>query len=99
MSATRDRSSSLLALTMLAFFMADVRDGLGPFLATYLQENHVRQDLIGYTMTAGGLAAVAMTPFADAWVDRSVANEDGRLVLLSKGTYRGDLVRMDMRLK
>lgn len=32
----RDRSSSLLALTLLAFFMADVRDGLGPFLATYL---------------------------------------------------------------
>ena len=55
----RDRSSSLLALTLLAFFMADVRDGLGPFLATYLQEHQVRQDLIGYTMTAGGLAAVA----------------------------------------
>ena len=69
----RDRSSSLLALTLLAFFMADVRDGLGPFLATYLQEHQVRQDLIGYTMTAGGLAAVAMTPFAGAWVDRSVA--------------------------
>ena len=32
-------------------------------------------------------------------VDRSVANEDGTLVLLSKGIYRGDLVRMDMRLK
>ncbi len=65
--------SSLLALTWLAFFMADVRDGLGPFLATYLQENHVRQDLIGITMTAGGLAAVLATPLAGAWVDRSVA--------------------------
>lgn len=64
---------SLVALTLLAFFMADVRDGLGPFLATYLQENRVRQELIGYTMTAGGLAAVAMTPFAGAWVDRSTA--------------------------
>ena len=31
----------------------------------------MQQDLIGYTMTAGGLAAVAMTPFAGAWVDRS----------------------------
>ena len=69
----RNRSASLLALTWLAFFMADVRDGLGPFLATYLQENRVRQELIGYTMTAGGLAAVAMTPFAGAWVDRSSA--------------------------
>ncbi len=32
-------------------------------------------------------------------VDRSVADEHDRLVLLSKGTYRGDLVRMDVRLK
>ena len=50
-------STSLLALTWLAFFMADVRDGLGPFLATYLQESGLRQELIGATMTAGGLAA------------------------------------------
>jgi GntR family transcriptional regulator len=32
-------------------------------------------------------------------VDRSVADERGRLMLLSKGIYRGDLVRMDVRLK
>ncbi len=66
----RGRSVSLLALTWLSFFMADVRDGLGPFLATYLQENHVQQQLIGYTMTAGGLAAVAMTPLAGVMADR-----------------------------
>jgi hypothetical protein len=65
--------ASLLALGWLAFFMADVRDGLGPFLATYLQQARVQQELIGYTMTAGGLAAVAVTPFAGAWVDRSHA--------------------------
>ena len=65
--------ASLLALSWLAFFMADVRDGLGPFLATYLQQAKVQQELIGYTMTAGGLAAVAVTPFAGAWVDRSHA--------------------------
>lgn len=65
--------ASLLALGWLAFFMADVRDGLGPFLATYLQQARVQQELIGYTMTAGGLAAVAVTPFARAWVDRSHA--------------------------
>ncbi|RZL92600.1 MAG: MFS transporter [Variovorax sp.] len=69
----RGQSTSLVALTWLAFFMADVRDGLGPFLATYLQKSQVQQELIGYTMTAGGLAAVAMTPFAGAWVDRSSA--------------------------
>lgn len=65
--------ASLLALGWLAFFMADVRDGLGPFLAAYLQQARVQQELIGYTMTAGGLAAVAVTPFAGAWVDRSHA--------------------------
>jgi GntR family transcriptional regulator len=32
-------------------------------------------------------------------VDRSVTDQRDRLVLLSKGTYRGDLVRMDVRLK
>lgn len=66
-------STSMLALSWLAFFMADVRDGLGPFLATYLQKSGVQQELIGYTMTAGGLAAVAMTPLAGAWVDNSQA--------------------------
>ncbi|UXC20507.1 MFS transporter [Comamonas squillarum] len=65
--------SSVLALGWLAFFMADVRDGLGPFLATYLQQIGLRQELIGTTMTAGGLAAVAMAPLAGAWVDRSQA--------------------------
>ncbi len=65
--------ASLLALSWLAFFMADVRDGLGPFLATYLQQARVQQELIGYTMTAGGLAAVVVTPCAGVWVDRSHA--------------------------
>jgi GntR family transcriptional regulator len=32
-------------------------------------------------------------------VDRSVADKRGRLILLSRGIYRGDVVRMDMRLK
>lgn len=32
-------------------------------------------------------------------VDRSVTDTRGRLSLLSKGIYRGDLVRMDVRLK
>jgi GntR family transcriptional regulator len=32
-------------------------------------------------------------------VDRSVADKQGQLVVVSRGIYRGDLVRMDMRLK
>lgn len=63
-------AASLTALAWTAFFLADVRDGLGPFLATYLQSQRVDQTLIGITMTAGGLAAVLMTPFAGAWADR-----------------------------
>jgi len=31
-------------------------------------------------------------------VDRSVADDHGRLILMSKGVYRGDVVRLDMRL-
>lgn len=66
-------SRSLAALAWTAFFLADVRDGLGPFLATYLQSQRVDQTLIGLTMTAGGLATVLMTPFAGAWADRWAA--------------------------
>jgi len=66
-------AASLTALAWTAFFLADVRDGLGPFLATYLQSQRVDQTLIGLTMTAGGLAAVLMTPFAGAWADRWTA--------------------------
>ncbi len=66
-------AASLAALAWTAFFLADVRDGLGPFLATYLQSQRVDQTLIGVTMTAGGLAAVLMTPFAGAWADRWTA--------------------------
>jgi predicted MFS family arabinose efflux permease len=66
-------AASLTALAWTAFFLADVRDGLGPFLATYLQSQRVDQTLIGITMTAGGLAAVLMTPLAGAWADRWTA--------------------------
>lgn len=33
------------------------------------------------------------------YVDRSAIDQRGRLVLIVKGTYRGDVVRMDMKLK
>lgn len=34
-----------------------------------------------------------------AKVYRSVTNEDGRIILISNGVYRGDIVRVDMELK
>ncbi|CAM3608023.1 MFS transporter [Paracidovorax anthurii] len=66
-------SRSLAALAAMGFFMADVRDGLGPFLATHLQSQRTDQALIGLVMAAGGLAAVAVTPLAGLWVDRTRA--------------------------
>ncbi|MDA8443506.1 MFS transporter [Paracidovorax valerianellae] len=64
---------SLTALAGMAFFMADVRDGLGPFLATYLQTQRIDQTMIGIVLSAGGLAAMAATPLAGALADRTRA--------------------------
>jgi MFS family permease len=43
------------------FFIADVRDGLGPFLGIFLTERHWTPDDIGILMTAGGLAGLLAT--------------------------------------
>lgn len=60
------------ALDWLNFFLADIRDGLGPYLAIYLLTVQKWDAAsIGYVMTVGGLAAiVAQTP-AGAWIDRT----------------------------
>jgi len=55
------RTRSLVALGALNFFMADVRDGLGPFLGVYLQARDWSPAQIGTVMTIGGLAAMAAT--------------------------------------
>ncbi|WP_366869463.1 MFS transporter [Achromobacter mucicolens] len=52
--------------------MADVRDGLGPYLAIYLLAvHHWRPDSIGLVMTISGLAALAAQTPAGALVDRA----------------------------
>lgn len=73
-------SPSSRALDWLNFFVADVRDGLGPYLAIYLLSvHHWRPDSIGLVMTLSGLAAlVAQTP-AGALVDRTL-NKRGLLI-------------------
>jgi len=53
--------TSLLALNALNFFMADVRDGLGPFLGVFLQGKGWPPAEIGLVMTIGGYAG--MVPF------------------------------------
>jgi len=62
------------ALDWLNFFLADVRDGLGPYLAIYLLAVHQWQPAsIGLVMTLAGVAAlVAQTP-AGALIDRTRA--------------------------
>lgn len=56
-------SQSIQALNALNFFIADVRDGLGPFLGVFLQGKGWSPSEIGIVMTLGGLAGmVATTP-------------------------------------
>ena len=66
-------ASSILALNALNFFMADVRDGLGPFLGVFLQQRHWSPGEIGIVMTIGGLAGMAATTPLGMLVDRITA--------------------------
>ena len=62
------------ALDALNFFLADVQDGLGPYLAIYLlTEQKWDQASIGVVMSVAALAGIiAQTP-AGALIDRSTA--------------------------
>ncbi len=48
-------------------------------------------------LTAKGLQVPLNVPVA--YVHRTVVNDSGRLVMVSDGTYRGDVVRLDIKLK
>lgn len=67
----KPQKKSLRSLDYLNFFLADVRDGVGPYLAIYLQASHKWNPAnIGIAMSAMGMATViAQTP-AGAIVDR-----------------------------
>ncbi|RZI81544.1 MAG: MFS transporter, partial [Pseudomonas sp.] len=70
----RQTGSHDRALDWLNFFLADVRDGLGPYLAIYLLAVHQWQPAsIGLVMTIAGVTALlAQTP-AGALIDRTPA--------------------------
>ena len=72
---------SLRALCLASFFIADVRDGLGPFLGIFLTERHWTPDNIGILMTAGGLAGLLATLPAGFITDTS-RNKRAVLALL-----------------
>lgn len=61
-------------LDLANFFLADVRDGLGPYLSIYLLlTHHWDQASIGFVMGAGGIAAIAAQTPVGALVDRTSA--------------------------
>lgn len=62
------------ALDALNFFLADVRDGLGPYLAIYLlTEQKWDEASIGVVMSIAALAGIAAQTPAGALIDRSTA--------------------------
>ena len=64
-----DRRNNL-SLDSLNFFLADVRDGLGPYLAIYLLAvHHWEPASIGMVMTLAGIAALITQTPAGALVD------------------------------
>ncbi|WP_339447007.1 MFS transporter [Pseudomonas sp. EA_5y_Pfl2_R50] len=73
MAAHLDRRNNL-SLDSLNFFLADVRDGLGPYLAIYLLAvHHWDPASIGLVMTLAGIAALITQTPAGALVDSSRA--------------------------
>ena len=57
-------------LDWLNFFLADVRDGLGPFLAIYLLSSRQWEPgEIGVVMMVAGIATVAARPPFGALID------------------------------
>lgn len=65
------RARSFRALDCLNLFLADVRDGVGPYLAIYLlTTHHWEAASIGIALSAMGMAAVVTQAPAGALVDR-----------------------------
>ncbi|HEU5115657.1 MAG TPA: MFS transporter, partial [Isosphaeraceae bacterium] len=61
---------SLRALDALNLFAADVRDGLGPYLAVYLASAGWAADRVGFVMAVMGFATVAAQTPAGAVIDQ-----------------------------
>ncbi len=62
---------SLAALAVLNFFLADARDGLGPFLDGFLATHGWQPMTLGMLATIGGVLGMVATPLFGAWVDAS----------------------------
>ncbi|MBP2550750.1 MFS family permease [Neorhizobium galegae] len=62
---------SLAALAVLNFFLADARDGLGPFLDGFLATHGWSPMTLGIVATLGGVLGMVSTPLLGAYVDAS----------------------------
>ncbi len=70
MSATTDRTRAGTALDAANFFLADVRDGLGPYLAIYLlTEQSWDEAQIGIVMSIAAVAGILAQAPAGALID------------------------------
>lgn len=69
MTDKNSKKTTYTALALLCFSLADIHDGLGPFLGVYLQQQQWTAKDIGYVMTAGSLIGLACTAPFGAFVD------------------------------
>jgi hypothetical protein len=70
-SPSRLAGRSLVALAVLNFFLADARDGLGPFLDGFLATHGWTPMTLGIIATLGGILGMVATPLFGALVDSS----------------------------
>ena len=68
-----DKTRSLAFLSLLCFGLADVRDGLGPFLGVYLQGHGWTADKIGIIMSLGDAMALLCAAPLGALTDHTRA--------------------------
>ncbi len=66
-----DLRRSIYALAALNFFLADARDGLGPFLDGFLATRGWEPFTLGLLATIGGVLGMVATPLFGALVDAS----------------------------
>jgi hypothetical protein len=74
LSRAQSGRTSLHALEISNFFLADVQTGLGPFLAAYLVAAHWSPSAALYALTAGGIVTVLLqTPAAVSSIRRAAS--------------------------
>lgn len=87
------KAGSVRALASLNLWLADVRDGVGPFLAVYLlTKRHWQPGSIGVAMAIPGLVAVLLQTPAGSWVDRTRRKRE--LLLLASALVAGACLLM-----